>query len=94
MGKLGLNGPASADNRREKSRYGTQYRPHIVKTDIECVERGAKTPTPKISALLRKRPVLIRTNFILTKDRKRPYYGHFCGKIHRKGSSSKAAGGP
>ena len=45
-------------------------------------ERGEKTPTPKISALLRKRPVLLRTNFVLTKDRKRPYYGHFCGKIH------------
>ena len=41
--------------------------------------RGEKTPTPKISALLRKRPVLLRANFVLTKDRKRPYYGHFCG---------------
>ena len=57
-------------------------------------ERGGKTPTPKISALLRKRPVLLRANFVLTKDRKRPYYGHFCGKIHREGSCSKAAGGP
>ena len=55
---------------------------------------GEKTPTPKISALLRKRPVLLRTNFVLTKDRKRPYYGRFCGKIHREGSCSKAAGGP
>ena len=54
-----------------------------------------KTPkTPKISALLRKRPVLPRANFVLTKDRKRPYYRHFCGKIHREGSCSKAAGGP
>ena len=57
-------------------------------------ERGEKTPTPKISALVRKRPVLLRANFVLTKDRKRPYYGHFCGKIHREGSCSKATGGP
>ena len=42
-----------------------------------------KTPIPKISALLRKRPVLLRANFVLTKDRKRPYYGHCCGKIQR-----------
>ena len=57
-------------------------------------ERGEKTPTPKISALLRKRPVLLRANFVLTKDRKPPYYRHFCGKTHREGSCSKAAGGP
>ena len=58
-------------------------------------ERAEKTPeTPKISALLRKRPVLLRANFVLTKDRKRPYYRHFCGKIHREGSCNKAAGGP
>ena len=38
------------------------------------LRRGEKTPkTPKISALLRKRPVLLRANFVLTKDRKRPY---------------------
>ena len=61
---------------------------------VPKLERGEKTPTPKISALLRKRPVLLRTNFVLTKDRKRPYYGHFCGKIHREGSCSKVAGGP
>ena len=58
------------------------------------IERGEKTPTPKISALLRKQPALLRANFVLTKDRKRPYYGHFCGKIHREGSCSKATGGP
>ena len=56
--------------------------------------RGEKTPTPKISALLRKRPVLLRANFVLTKDRKRPYYRHFCGKMHREGSCSKAARDP
>ena len=33
------------------------------------LERGEKTPTPKISALLRKQPVLLRANFVLTKDR-------------------------
>ena len=58
------------------------------------IERGEKTPTPKISALLRKQAVLLRTNFVLTKDRKRPYYGHFYGKILREGSCSKAARGP
>ena len=58
------------------------------------IERGEKTPTPKISALIRKRPVLLRADFVLAKDRKRPYYRHFCGKIHREGSCSKAAGGP
>ena len=42
--------------------------------DVVFLERGEKTPTPKISALLRKRPVLLRANFVLTKDRKRPYY--------------------
>ena len=40
----------------------------------KIIERGEKTPTPKISALLRKRPVLLRAHFVLTKDRKRPYY--------------------
>ena len=53
---------------------------------------GEKTPTPKISALLRKRPVLVRANFVLTKDRKRPYYGLFCGKIHRRGLVVKRPG--
>ena len=47
-------------------------------------ERGEKTPTPQISALLRKRPVLLRADLDLTKDRKRPYYGHFCGKKTRR----------
>ena len=56
--------------------------------------RGEKTPTPKIAALLRKRPVLLRANFVLTKDRKRPYYRYFCGKVHREGSCSIAAGRP
>ena len=55
-------------------------------------ERGEKTPTPKVSALLRKRPVLLRANFVLTKDRKQPYYGHFCGKVHREGFVVKRPG--
>ena len=33
------------------------------------IGRGEKTPTPKISALLRKQPVLLRANVVLTKDR-------------------------
>ena len=67
----------------------------MAQNGIPKVEREEKTPTPKISALLRKRPFLLRANFVLTKDRKRPYYyRHFCGKIHREGSCSKAAGGP
>ena len=57
-------------------------------------EKGEKTPTPKNSALLRKRPVLLRAKFVLTKDQKRSYYGHFCVKMRRVGSCSKAAGGP
>ena len=82
---------------------GDQQRPkylgrHVCRTKLPpnllILEKGEKTPTPKISALVRKRPVLLRANFVLTKDRKRPYYRHFCGKIHREGSCSKAAGGP
>ena len=64
------------------------------KSPTHFLKGGEKTPTPKISALLRKRPVLLRANVVLTKDRKRPYYGHFCGKMHREGSCSKAAGVP
>ena len=58
----------------------------VISEELIIIERGEKTPTSKISALLRKRPVLLRPNFVLTKDRKRPYYGHFCGKLHREGS--------
>ena len=46
------------------------------------------------SRVVRKRPVLLRANFVLTKDEKRSYCGHSSGKIHREGSCSKAAGGP
>ena len=54
--------------------------------------KGGKAPTPRISALLRKRPVLLRANFVLTKERKRPYYRHFCGKMHRRGLVVKRPG--
>ena len=76
---------------------GTHFRFFWVNKWSTCrvnFERGEKTPTPKISALLRKRPVLLRANFVLTKDRKRSYYRHLCGKIYREGSCSKAGGGP
>ena len=43
------------------------------------LEGGKDPPTLKISALLRKRPVLLKADFVLTKDRKRPSYRHFCG---------------
>ena len=54
--------------------------------------KGWKDPHPQ--DFIRKRPVLLRATFVLTKDRKRPYYGHFCDKMHREGSCSKAAGRP
>ena len=61
--------------------------------DLESeIERGEKTPTPKISALLRKRPVLLRANFVLTKDRKRPCYGHFLVKYTGRGLVVKRPG--
>ena len=73
-----------------------RYRERLSQRCHPIVERGEKsqkTPTPKSSALLRNPPVLLRANLVLAKDRKRPYYGHFCG-THREGSCSKAAGGP
>ena len=56
------------------------------------VGRGEKTPTSKISTLLRKRPVLLRANVVLTKGRKRPYYRHFCGKYTGRGLVVKRPG--
>ena len=41
---------------------------------------------------LRKRPVLLRANFVLIKDRKRPYYGHFVVKYARRGLVLKRPG--
>ena len=56
-------------------------------------KRG-KGPHPQDFSLTKKRLVLLRAYFVLSKDRKRPYYRHFCGKMHKEGSCSKAAGGP
>ena len=53
-------------------------------------KRG-KAPTPTLSILLRKRPVLLRADVVLTKDAKWPYEGQFCGKIDRERSCSKAS---
>ena len=46
-----------------------------------------------VSALLRKRPVLLRADFVLTKDLISPYEGQVCGKIDREGSCSRAVWG-
>ena len=56
------------------------------------IERGEKTPTPKISALLRKRPVLLRANFVLTKDRKRLTTDIFVVKYTGRGLVVKRPG--
>ena len=40
---------------------------------IHQIDRGEKTLTPKISSSLRERPVLLRTNFVVTKDPNWPY---------------------
>ena len=45
-----------------------------------------------MSALLRKRPVLLRANFVLSKDRKRPYYGLLRGKYTGRGLVVKRPG--
>ena len=58
-----------------------------------CIERGEKTPTPKISALLRKRPVLLRANFVLTKDRNGLTMDIFVAKCTRRGLVVKPGGG-
>ena len=55
------------------------------------LEEGNRPPPPHV---LRKRPVLLRADFVLTKDPKWPYEGQFCGKIDREGSCGKAAGVP
>ena len=54
--------------------------------------KGGRDPHPQDFSLTKKTArFTILANFVLTKDRNRPYYGHFCGKIHREGSCSKAA---
>ena len=74
--------------------YRTFMREKCLKEKANLSFKRPSADTPKISALLRRRPVLLRANFVLTKDRKGPYYGLFCGKIRRQGSCSKATGGP
>ena len=59
--------------------------------NMSYLGRGEEAPNPTPSALLRNLPVLVRTEFVLTKDQKRPYKGQFCGKVD-KVSCSKAAG--
>ena len=88
--QIGVTGIISLRNSQEFR----QLQLHDLMVFELKIGRREKTPTPKISALLSKRPVLLRANFFLTKGQKRLYYGHFCGKIHREGSCSKAAGGP
>ena len=46
----------------------------------EVIGRGEKAPTPTLSALLRKSPLLLRADFVLIKDPKWPYEGQFCDK--------------
>ena len=83
--------PLKFEDRNREKKTRTKIAKESSRTKLE---RGEKTPTPKISALLRKRPILLRANFVLTKDQKRPYYGHFCCKIHTEESRSQAAGCP
>ena len=58
------------------------------------IRRGEKALTPTLSVLLRKWPVLLRADCVLTKDPKWPYEGQFCDKIDRGRSCGKATGGP
>ena len=64
-----------------------------IDVQSSLLEEG-KRPAPTHPVLLRKRRVLLRADFVLTKDPKWPYEGQFCGKLDREGSCSKAAGGP
>ena len=45
-----------------------------------------------VAAFAAKRPVLLRANFVLTKDRKWPSSGHFCGKYTGRGLAVKRPG--
>ena len=60
--------------------------------DHPCVERGEKTPTPKISALLRKRPVLLKANFVLIEDQNGLTTDIFVVKYTGRGLVAKRAG--
>ena len=77
-----------AFHRKTRERKIRGLHKHFAQT----LERGEKTPTPKISALLRERPVLPTAKLVLTKDRKQPYYGHFRGKYTGRGLVVKRLG--
>ena len=76
--------PNSQDSTQQKwGKFRDKLHDEVLQGDprqeVFCrifIWKGRKDPTPKISALLRKRPTLLRANFVLTKDHKRPYYGH------------------
>ena len=52
---------------------------------LPSIGRGEMAPTPTPSVLLRKRPVLLRADFVLTKDPRPLYYKTptclFCHKL-------------
>ena len=52
---------------------------------LALLGRGENAPTPTLSGLLRKWPVLPRPDFNLTKDPKWPCEGQVCGKIDTEG---------
>ena len=43
-----------------------------------------KDPHPQDFSLTKKTARFTKANVVLAKDRKRPYCGHFCGKLHRR----------
>ena len=59
--------------------------------EMARVGRGEKASTPTHSALLRKQPVSLRADFVLTKVLNWPYERRFYGKTDRDGSCSRAA---
>ena len=46
----------------------------VVVDGPSLIERGEKALTPTLSVLLRKRPVLLRPDFVLTTDPRPLYY--------------------
>ena len=79
----------SAEIRPKNFLFGLLFRSWREPQESLKLLKGGKRPLkPQDFSLTKK------TNFVLTKDRKRPYYGHSCGEMHRAGSCSKAAGGP
>ena len=72
---------------------GTSLSRSVFSTAGLWVARVERAPTPTVSVLLRTRPVLLRVDFVLTKDLKSPYEGPFCGNMRGMGSCSKATKG-